>query len=260
MTNFHVITKDKFANKSWERPRDYLRTAKDMICKLNTVELPRAMMSMPIALFPTDGEYSFVAVQGLRPGTNSFLHNDGVWQGDYIPALYRGYPFSLMHNESKGEPTFCFDVDSGLMIDDGTGEPFFSEGLEPSESVKEIIEFLVKLDNTKKVSIQICKSLSEHDLIKPWELTFELENKLAQVDGLFCIDETAFNELSNESYSKLRIAGAIPAIYCQLLSMQRISYLIEFLQDKSKTDALQQGCALSFDGGDTDGNISFENL
>lgn len=273
MTDLQIVTKAKFGNKSWKHCQDYFFSAQDMVCKLSTVELPQAMMAMPLAFFPTDVGYSVVGVQGLQAGINSFVNEYGKWRGSYVPAAYRGYPFVLADNESNnGDLALSFDNDSGLLIDDDSEEPFFGDDFEPSEPVGKIVEYLYLVNVAEQKSLRICKMLAEHGLLKPWELTFKLENENKGVDGLFCIDETILNELSDDSYSELRAAGAIPVIYCQLLSMQRILDLTEprsrapaapvpwFLQTKLETGSLVEPNELYSGEGDADGNISFENL
>ena len=255
------ITKANFANKSWKRHSDFSFTAKDTACPLGAAELPRAMMCMPLAFISNSGEYTVAAIQGLLQDTNFYVGADGVWQGSYIPAAYRGYPFVLANDKAKKNGlVLCIDTDSGLLIDDNTGEPFFGEGLEPSQAVTKIIEFLSNLIAAQKASIQICKSLSDHGLLKPWALEIGKENETKQVQGLFCIDENALKELSDDCYSEIRRAGAIPVIYCQLLSMQRIFDLTQFAGNKSEFDWLLEPNELDFDGVNKDGGISFENL
>lgn len=261
MANLQAITKAEFTKKSWKYPSDYFFSDTDMVCPLGAGELPRAMTNGPLAFVPLDGEYSIVAVQSLQQGTNFYLNADGKWLGTYVPASYRGRPFALVKNSLKqDELVLCIDTDSGLLIDDETEEPFFDEDFELSQPLKTLLEFLSKVGEDQKKSTRICKSLSEHGLLKPWELKFEIENKTREVDGLFCVDEAAFNELSDDAYAELRVAGAIPIIYCQLLSMQHISRLTQFAQKKSGAESLPQADELNFDGASEGGNISFDNF
>lgn len=261
MANFQVISQAKFTNKSWKQRSGYSCFAGDVFCRLGVAELPRAMMAMPIAFLAEESEYSIVAVQGVQPGVNSFVSSDGKWQGSYIPASYRAYPFVLDNSESESEEILlCIDADSGHLLDDDTGEPFFNENLEPTKSLRDIAEFLSSIKSSIQVSSRLCKSLSEFGLLKPWELEPQLEPQTKQVGGLYCIDETALNELSPDAYAEVRAAGAIPIIYCQLLSMQRISVLAPLIKTRLEADSSIQHSELNFDGVDASGNINFENL
>ena len=261
MANLHAITKSEFTKKSWKRHTDYFFSANDSVCVLGASELPRAAMGMPLAFVPADGEYSIVGVQGLQQGTNFFVNAEGKWMGNYIPAADRGYPFFLADNTSNKEgQVLCIETDSGLLIDDETEEPFYDEDLEPCKAISDIVDFLSKVNTARQASDRICKILSGHGLLKPWEIEFELVNATQKIGGLFCIDEAALNRLADDAYAELRMAGAIPFIYCQLLSMQRISDLTLLAQKKSKVDFLPQSNQLNFDEVNADDIISFDNL
>ena len=255
MANLQAINKAEFTNKSWKRNTKYFFAASDSVCALCPSEMPRAMMNMPLAFAPTDtdGEYTIVAVQGLQQGVNSFVHADGKWAGNYVPSAYRSYPFVLSTITVKGgDVGLCFDTDSELLVDDDTEEPFLDEEFELSKEVSEIVDLLAAVENDKSAGNLICKSLLGHGLLKPWEIKYGAQ----VVGGLFCIDEAAFNSLSDDAYTELRWAGAIPVIYCQLLSMQGINDLAK----KSGPAFLPLPGELEFDGVSEGGNISFANL
>ena len=261
MVSLQAITKPDFTEKSWRRSPNYLFTANDAVCPLTVHEIPKAIMGMPIAFLCVDEKYSVVAVLGLAPETNYFVGKDGGWRGNYIPALYRAYPFVLAKNEAEDEQMIlCINEESGLLTEDDSAVPFFGEDGELSPAVSEIIEFLSNLNAGLQTSARICKTLLEHELFKPWELQVQLEEGTKRVDGLFCIDEAALNTLSDETFVELRQSGALPIIYCQLLSMQRISELAQFAQAKSKAESPPPSKELNLDGVNMDGNISFENL
>jgi len=85
-------------------------------------------------------------------------------------------------------------------------------------------------------------------------------NDAIEIEGLSCVDETALNELPGDAYAKLRLAGAIPIIYCQLFSMQQLSHLGKLTQDKNKDLMLDKGVEIDLSGLKNEGNISFENI
>lgn len=261
MANLQAITKTEFAKKSWQRNPNFLFSANDAVCPLSASEIPRAMMAVPLAFLCTDGEYSIVAVQGLENGTNFFLNAEGQWLGSYIPAAYRSYPFVLASTEANEDQLIlCINKDSGLLIEDDSAEAFFDEGGELSTTLKDLVEFLSTVRAGRQESARICTILLKHELFKPWDLQFELESGTKRIEGLFCIDESALNTLSDEAYAELRLAGAIPVVYCQLLSMQKISDLTQFAQAKAKLSSAPQANELNLDGVDLGGNISFDNL
>lgn len=261
MANLQAITKTDFADKTWRRCADFLFTENDSVCPLAAQELPQAMMSMPIAFMLSDEDCSLVAVQGLQSGTNFYLNAAGQWLGKYVPAAYRSYPFQLAQNEAeKDQLVLCMDDDCGLLTEDGADESFFDEAGELSATLAELLEFLKKVHASRAATVHICKTLQQHNLLKPWELDIQLETGSHRVEGLYCIDEPALDSLSDEAFIELRKAGALLVAYCQLLSMQHISKLAQVVQAKAKPAANASAPELNMDSSAEDGNISFDNL
>lgn len=261
MTNILPITKDEFSGKSWNRSPNFLFAATDMVCPLTLEEIPRAMAGMPLAFIRENDDYLIVAVLGLQESSNFFVNSEGRWRGNYIPALYRGFPFILAENEaSPGQFVLCFNQSSDLLADDDSAEPFFNDDGELSETVEQIKEFLAKVHNGRVTLKAMCKILAEHDLIEPWELTIPLEGENKRLEGLFRISETALNELSDDDFAKIRHSGLLPVIYSQLLSMQGISELIRFAQAVSSNQSNSALDELNFGDADANKNISFDNL
>ncbi|MBT3861139.1 MAG: SapC family protein [Gammaproteobacteria bacterium] len=261
MAKLRAINKSDFTEKSWRRSPNYLFTANDAVCPLTVQEMTRAIMGMPIAFLCVDEKYSVVAVLGLEPETNYLVGKDGGWRGKYIPALYRAYPFVLAKNEEEEEQlVLCINEDSGLLNDDDSAEAFFDDEGELSATVKQLMELLSAIRVGLQSAARICKLLNQHKLFKPWELDIELEDGKKRIQGFFRIDEAALNELSDEAFIELRQSGALIVVYCQLLSMQRITDLAQFAQAKSKAESTPPSKELNLDGVNMDGNISFHNL
>lgn len=57
--------------------------------------------------------------------------------------------------------------------------------------------------------------------------------------GLFRIDEDALNALDTEAFLQLRKMGALPLIYCQLLSIQNLQRLGPLAEAQAR---LKQEC------------------
>jgi len=222
MPKFVPITKTDFADKHWQRVTDYSHAAKDVICPLVLQEMTKTVVSLPIAFAYINEQPTPVAVQGIKSGTNALVDRNGKWIGKYIPAAYRGYPF-LLANTEDGQQVLCFDEESDLLGDDG--ETFFGEDGEASEAVKGIMTFLTNVQNNRTATQNICTILNETKLIQPWPIKLKTEDGEVPVEGLFRIDEAALNALDKDVFDEIRQAGALPLIYCQLLSMQHLSAL-----------------------------------
>lgn len=217
-------------------------------------------MGMPIAFLLKDEEYSLVAVLGLEPSTNYFLSADGQWRGNYVPALYRGYPFVLASNEKDKQLILCINEDSGLLREDDSAESILDDNGELSPFVKQIVDLLTTVASGRRSIAVACRCMAKHNLFKPWDIEIELKDGKKCIEGLFCVDEAAFNKLPDEAHIELRKSGALSVIYSQLLSMIRISDLIQFAQVRFKTEIASPSDELELEGVYEDGNISFDNI
>lgn len=223
MAQLTVISREQYAGKRWKRYTSYSFAAHDAVAPLVAQELPRACMHLPIGFLKTENGYQLVAVLGLQPGKNLWVSPDGRWLAGYVPAAYRGYPFALANTED-GQRVLCVREDSGLVNDD-EGELFFDEEGQPAKPIQDVLNFLQQVTANAQVTAQLCGVLEEHGLVSPWNVQVKSADGEKKVEGLFRVDEAALNALPAEALAAVRDRGAMPLVYCQLLSMQHLHQL-----------------------------------
>lgn len=260
----HPITLSQFAGKRFIRSKNYAFTSSDAVVALVAKEFPKAALSMPIGFVPVGDGFTPVAVLGLQPGKNLYVSLDGRWLGGYIPALFRGFPF-LLADVEDGRQVLCINDAQGS-VSDIEGEIFFGSDGQPTQAIKDILDFLNQLSSNRLSTIKVVARMQKHHLIAPWPIKVQnAEHQEQTIEGLYRIDETALNNLTPEAFNEIRQCGALPLIYCQLLSMQHLPMLGKLAQAHQeaeqmaalpKTDAGELD--LSFLADDT--TISFENL
>lgn len=233
MPNYHAISSEHHGQKRWKRYSSYAFAAADAVAPLTAVELPSAMMSMPIAFVESDGCFVPVAVLGLQPGMNLFVTSDWRWVGNYIPAVFRAYPFRLANTEG-GKQVLCIDEDSGLISDGPAGESFFTAEGQPTQAIQDSLNFLSQLEQSRIATAAACAALQKHAVLRSWSITVKTGASEQQVAGLHQIDEAALNALSGEAFLEIRQAGALPVAYCQLLSMQQLPRLGQLAEANAK--------------------------
>ena len=226
MPTLAAVSRERHADKHWKRFVSYDFARQSSLAPLVAAEIPKAAMTMPLAFIRQGEGYVPVALMGLEPGKNLLVAPDGRWLGRYVPSVLRGYPFSLAKTESE-TLVLCIDEDSGLMSDSSEGEPFFNDEGAPAESLTQIKDFLQHIERKRGAPAIACTTLAEQDLIRPWPITLKGETGERQVEGVFQIDETALNQLSDDAFLSLRRTGALPLVYCQLLSMSHLAMLGE---------------------------------
>jgi hypothetical protein len=233
--SLQVISREHHAGKRWQRYSSYSFAAGDAVAALVVQELPKAAMAVPVGFIAVDGGFMPVAVQGLQPGSNLFVSADGRWLAEYIPAAYRGYPFTLANTED-GQQVLCMVEESGL-LSDTDGEPFFNEDGTPAQGVQDVLNFLTQVAANREATRRICAVLQEHGLIEPWPIQLQTDAGEQLVEGLYRTNEAALNALAPEAFEAVRAAGALPVVYCQLLSMQHLQKLGALAQARAQQTA-----------------------
>lgn len=228
MPKYQAVSKSTHANLRWQRYGSYTFAAHDTVAPLVVQELPKACMTLPVALIQQDGKFTPVAVQGLQSGQNLFVAPDGRWIGPYTPAEYRGYPFALAKAKNE-QLVLCVDADSGL-VGEGYTERFFDEQGAPSPVVKDVLSFLQQVKQNRELTQRLCAVLDAEGLIQPWPISLNSESGEQPIEGLYRIDEAKFNSLDAQALYRVHQSGALPLVYCQLLSMQHLQGLGKLAQ------------------------------
>jgi len=262
MSDYQPISKSQHLNLRWRRLPKYNFAENSVVAQLVLQELPKAILTRPVAFVESGDGFMPAAVQGLEPGQNLFVNKEGRWRGGYLPATYRGYPFALARAED-GQRVLCGDMEGEHLGENTEGEALFDEQGEPSKGIQEVLDFLVKLQDDRARTEQICAVLQRNRLIKPWIIEVRRESDVLNIEGLFCIDETALNSLPMPALEEVRKAGGLPIAYMQLLSMQHMQGLAMAAQSQAEAtgpEATSLPVTLDFDSLNDSGNIQFGNL
>jgi hypothetical protein len=273
MPQYQAVTRSRYAARRYRRPGDLRHLANQTSVPLVAQEFARVALQQPIAFVERDGGYAPVAILSLYQGRNLFVTADGKWLAPYLPRLYQTYPFALGAEEGE-RFVLAVDEDSGL-ISDTDGDPFF-DGDELSAPLQKVREELARLAQARKATEAICELLVKHELIVPWEIRLTAGEAEQAVAGLHRVDEARLNALQAAAFLALRRVGALPAIYCHLLSMQQMPALgrLAAMHGQSAASAAQRGgqarapaspaggaaTPVSLDFLSTDGSIDFGKL
>lgn len=172
-----------------------------------------------------------IALFGLRPGENLFVTDTGKWDGAYIPAFLRRYPF-LPATSPDGSMRVAFDdrcknlgeQGSELLIDgDGETQPF----------LKEIIAFLEQSHVGYAQSAAFAKSLADLGLLH--EMNAEITprgGETLRITGFMVVDEQKLIALPETELGALAKKGHLAMIYAHLISLRNLPKLNQRLQSK----------------------------
>lgn len=213
------LSKESHGGKGWTRHSSMLFAKADTVSPLQFSDLSAAVQSLPIGFVKHEEQFVLVTLMGLRPEENLLVSPQGEWLCEYMPALYRSSPFDLLPSGDQ----YFLAIDDACIADDG--EALFAEDGEITQNVRDVFERVQSINETKALTQHACSVLAQNNLIKPWPITFTDGANKQEIAGLYCVDEEAFNALSDETFLLIRQAQALPLVYAQFYSMRNLSVL-----------------------------------
>lgn len=229
------ISRARHAGRKWRPYADYGFARGRTLVPLVAAEVPVAAGSFPV-VFITEGQGCHpVGLLALQAGRNLLVDAQGRWQGEYVPALLRAYPFALARNPD-GQPVLCLD-ESALAQPDQDGQPLLLEDGSLAEFVRKTGEFLAQLDAQRKPTLAACAALAAKGCLKPLSLAADQPLVGPVPSGVLQVNERALAELPDADFLELRKAGALGLAYGQVASMHRFQMLARL---KAQLDQSQQ--------------------
>lgn len=229
MPEWIAVSRTQHADTYYQPRQGYGFAAEQTVVPILLAEIAKLLPHYALG-FIQQGEgahqrYQPVALLGLDGQQNLYVHPDGRWLSNYVPAGLRGYPFRLANSE-KGETVLAVNAEH---LSDTQGEPLFDHDGALDASVQKTLDFLQQCERNRQTTHAACQRLAEIGVIEPWPLKIERgegEQPLA-VKGLYRINEKTLNELAAEAFADLRKHGALALAYAQLFSMSQLNQLTE---------------------------------
>jgi hypothetical protein len=198
---------------------------------LAAVEFAHACQEYPI-VFVTDGSDGGipVALTGLRDSENLFVTAHRQWDGAYVPAFVRRYPFVLQGDENSSEFGVLIDA-AADEFGAGDGERLFSEGGADTPMLTEMLEFLHQYRLHTHQTGMFVKQLRRLDLLIP-----RVINGVTQagapfaMDGFSVVDEQRLHALNDAHLLALARDGHLACIHAHLISLSNIQKLLARLE------------------------------
>ena len=200
-----VVSISEFGDTSLNFPILFVRSAPDALGK-DTVA--------PVAVF------------GLKPGENLFAI-DGKWDGGYVPAMLRAYPFTMARIEGSDRWAMVFDNTwEGMSRTEGV--PLFNEKGEASELLNGVHKFVQDLETDLERTRQFCAALLEMKLLKPMRFDATLANGEAlSVDGFMTVDEEAVSKLPDAQIAQMYRNGMLGLLNVHSVSLNNMRRLLD---------------------------------
>lgn len=191
-------------------------------------EFPRIALEQPIVFVQDDDLVVPVAVVGLRAEVNLFVDDSGLWNGRYIPAYVRMYPFILAPRRGRKGYSVCIDADySGFGKSGGTR--LFKANGDQSEFTNRAIAFATEYQKQREESLVFTAALKDLGLLAPASLVEERDS-LDTVGGFMTVNREKLLALETAELKRLFTQGHIEASFLHLASLTNFETLISLTE------------------------------
>ena len=218
-----LLTKEKHGGMGISRPdRPFAFAEGIRAVPLTISEIASAMRHFPVIFAGTQNPMP-LAVLGLIDEQNLFVGDDGEWdEGVYVPGYLRRYPFALATDKQSdpNNPRMAIIVDEGYDgLRQGGDLPFFA-GSEPSDAMKQAMEYCQQYERDRLMTAQFSQKLAEYDLLAEQVAQFTPEGGEAKPFARYTgVEEQRLQNLSDEKFLELRKSNILPILHAQLMSM-----------------------------------------
>ncbi len=238
MSSPQPLRKDKHIKLKVTESGDYRRYKSNHLVPIVIQDFFTLAAEFPLVFVKIGKTDDFipVALMGLREGQNLYCQTE-EWQAQVIPVSFGNAPFTIARvDEATDQLIVLLDEESPL-LSETSGEPLFDDKGERSAYLEKRIESLVKVAEQTRNTQEMCKRLTEKNLLatQKLELQHRPDATRYNIEGIYVVNETALNELSDEDYLHLRTMGLLPLIYAHLTSLQQLRRVseLQYVADKA---------------------------
>ncbi|UUZ54433.1 SapC family protein [Massilia sp. H-1] len=188
------------------------------------VEFPQAAPEYAIVFAKNNDDVVPVVILGARQNENLFLTGDDSWEGSYVPAFIRRYPFVFSISEDNKTFTLCVDEAFQGLNYQGRGEALFTADGKHTPYVDNVLKFLQEYRVQFQRTQAFCKKLKELDLLEPMQAEFTLASgEKMSLAGFQAVDRKRLKALSGDQLHEMAANDELELIYLHLQSMRNFS-------------------------------------
>jgi hypothetical protein len=210
---------------------------------LMAVEFPNAASEYPIVFAGTEDAVLPAVILGVR-GENLYLTNDGAWQGKYVPAFIRRYPFVFASVDEGKTFTLCIDEKFKGLNREGRGQRLFTDDSKPTPYVDNVLKFLQQYQVEFARTRAFCKKLKDLNLLEPMQAQVNLDSgEKMFLTGFSAVNRARLKTLSSSALAELSQSDELELIYLHLFSMRNFAGIKERLAGAHNLPGQEAGAA-----------------
>ena len=221
------VSKEQHAAFSIDTTQDYSFASGVNSVPLTATEFPFAARDYVIVFAGAETPMP-TAILGVQQDNNLFVSDEGQWQGRYIPAFVRRYPFVFSSSADGSTFTLCVDKEFKGLNEDGCGERLFDDAGEKSTYLDKMLNFLQEYQLQFKRTQTFCEKLKELDLLESMQAQISLPSGSQQsLTGFQVISRDKLKALDGDQLAELAKTDTLELAYLHLQSMNNFSAMAE---------------------------------
>jgi hypothetical protein len=221
------VSKEQHAKLSIDTTQDYSFARSVNSVPLTATEFPFAARDYVIVF--GGGETPMpAAIVGVEQNRNLFIADDGHWDGRYIPAFVRRYPFVFSSSEEASAFTLCVDKEFQGLNEEDRGERLFNDDGENSAYLEKMLNFLQEYQVQFQRTQAFCNQLKELDLLETMQAQISMPSGSQQsLTGFQVISRDRLKALDGDKLAELAKTDALELAYLHLQSLNNFSVMVE---------------------------------
>ena len=221
------VSKERHADLCIDTTQDYSFASGVNSVPLTATEFPFAARDYVIVFAGAETPMP-AAIVGFQQNRNLFVADGGQWQGRYIPAFVRRYPFVFSSDEQSSTFTLCVDKEFQGLNQEGRGERLFDEQGENTAYLEKMLNFLQEYQVQFQRTQAFCKQLKDLGLFESMQAQISLPSGSQQsLTGFQVVNRDRLKALEGEQLKKLAQSDALELTYLHLQSLNNFSVMVE---------------------------------
>lgn len=175
-------------------------------------------------VFAGEGDAVFPSViLGMQGNSNSHVNEDGTWNGHYVPAFLRRYPFVFSKSEDGETFTLCIDEEFEGFNNEGKGERLFDAEGNRTQYLETMLKFIQEYQAQFARTQAFAQKLNKLELLEPAQAQFQLAGKQSSVAGFQTINRAKLKDLAPKKLKELAGTDELELCYLHLQSLNNLT-------------------------------------
>lgn len=220
-----LLSKEKHSNLRIEALTNLLFAKNMASIPILISETEKIAATFPI-VFTAEENPSIVAITALG-NDNLAINKEGKWITNYVPAVFRKYPFTYVNiKENAEQKAVAIDIEAEN-LSTNIGSPLFDENCEQTQLLKDAIQFLTSYEQEAMKTKSLANMISDANILEDREISIgEGAEKKILVKGFKVVSKEKLDALDDATLALWVRNGIITYINLHIKSLDNMQTLM----------------------------------